>query len=303
MKESEIIRVFMSEIKDKILGDDAGYIKFNEDWILITTDMLVWRTDIPDFMKPEDAGRKVVTMNVSDIAAMGGKPKAFFFSLGVPKDIDENLLRRIAKGIREGSRRYKIRVISGDTNDVSEIVIDGGALGIGKRLLLRSNAKPGDVVCVTGELGRPLLALILWSKGEDIPREVLEKARDPQARVEEGKILSEVANAAIDISDGLSKELWEISMASSVKIVIEEDALPIHPTVKELSHNPTEIALSSGEEFELIFTISPENIPDIPFDFTVIGKVEKGRGVYIKGKGEMPILGWEHFVGFGNAKR
>ncbi|ASJ16132.1 thiamine-phosphate kinase [Thermococcus chitonophagus] len=302
MRESEIIKLFMSEIRDEILGDDAGYIRVDDRWILLTTDMLVWRTDVPDFMNPEDAGRKVVTMNVSDIAAMGGEAKTFFFSIGIPKDTSEDVLRGIARGIKEGSKRYGVRVVSGDTNDVKEIVVDGGALGISERLLLRKNAKPGDLVCVTGDLGRPLLALLLWLKGEDIPKDVLEKARDPIARIEEGKALSKIANAAIDISDGLSKELWEIARASNVRIIIDENSLPIHPTVKELTEDPVDIALASGEEFELIFTIPPNKVNEIPFEFTVIGRVERGNGVYLEGNGKMPMLGWEHFVGFGNAE-
>ncbi|AEC51349.1 thiamine monophosphate kinase [Pyrococcus sp. NA2] len=300
MKESEIIEMFLNEFENHKLGDDAGFRKLNDSWLLITTDMLVWKTDVPDFMTPEEVGKKVVTMNVSDIAAMGGKPLSFFFSLAVPRDIKKNILKGIAKGISKGAKEYDIEIVSGDTNEASEIIIDGGALGIARRLLLRRNAKPGDVVCVTGELGRPLLALLLWLRGIDIPKEILEKAKNPKARVEEGLELSEVANSAIDISDGLSKELWEIARASEVKIVIEEEKIPVNEKVAEMSSDPTKIALASGEEFELVFTLPKERTKELSFDFTIIGRVERGRGVFIKRRDKvekLPILGWEHMTG------
>lgn len=300
MREGEIISLFMKHFERHSLGDDAGFIKLNNSWLLVTSDMLVWKTDVPDFMTPEDAGRKVVTMNVSDIAAMGGRPMAFFFSLAVPGDVSEDILRGIARGINEGSKVYKLKIVNGDTNEADDIIIDGGSLGIGKRLLLRSNAKPGDLVCVTGDLGRPLTALLLWMRGEKIPREIEEKARNPRARVEEGVKLSSLANSAIDISDGLSKELWEIANASNVRIIIEEERLPISDSVKEIVSDPVKVALASGEEFELLFTIPREKVEELDIDFKIIGRVEGGNGVYIK-RGrkieELEVLGWEHLAG------
>ncbi|HII60793.1 thiamine-phosphate kinase [Pyrococcus horikoshii] len=300
MRESEIIRMFIEEFDNHALGDDAGFVRFNDSWLLVTSDMLVWRTDVPDFMTPEEAGKKVVTMNVSDIAAMGGLPLAFFFSLGVPENTDEKTLRGIAKGINKGAKEYGVKIVSGDTNEAREIIIDGGAIGRGSRLLLRSNAKPGDLVCVTGELGRPLTALLLWLKGEEIPPKILEKAKNPKAREREGIELSNYANSAIDISDGLSKELWEIARSSNVRIVIDEDKIPVNEEVREIVKDPIKIALASGEEFELVFTIPKENLGNISFDFTIIGRVEEGEGVYIKREDKMerlPILGWEHLKG------
>ncbi|AFK23332.1 thiamine-phosphate kinase [Pyrococcus sp. ST04] len=301
MKEEEIILLFKSEFSKvgNILGDDAGYTRIGDKWLIITADMLVWRTDIPDFMTPREAGKKVVTMNMSDIAAMGARPIGFFFSLGIPKDTDDKTLRGIARGIREGVEEYGVEILSGDTNDSLEIIIDGGAIGIGERLLLRSGAKPGDLVCVTGDLGRPLLALALWLKGEKIPKEVAEKVKNPKARVKEGLKLAKYATSAIDISDGLSKELWEISRKSNVKIIIDPANLPIHPRVLEIAKDPVRMALASGEEFELVFTVPKDEVESIDLDFTIIGEVKEGQGVYIKEKGkikELPILGWEHFT-------
>lgn len=292
---------------DLPLGDDAGAIKIGEEWLVATNDMLVGTTDVPEIMTPEQVGFKVVTMNVSDLAAMGAKPLGFLFSLGVPRNFDMEYLERVAKGIARASTFYNIPILSADTNEACDLIIDGIALGKTERLLLRSNAKPGDLVCVTGDIGRALAGLKMYFEnlniGERIQKVLYEKFLKPKARIREGQILSKYANAAIDISDGMSKELHLIAEMSDVRIVIDSEKLPIRREVFEVAEilalDPIEIALASGEEFELIFTIPEEHLSKIDFDFTVIGKVEKGEGVYLKRKNKlekMPILGWEHLT-------
>ncbi|AEH23795.1 thiamine-phosphate kinase [Pyrococcus yayanosii] len=310
MREREIIELFLKEVElqgDLPLGDDAGAIKLGNAWIVVTSDMLVWGTDVPPIMTPEQAGMKVVIMNLSDVAAMGAKPLGFFFSLGIPRDIGEDVLRGIAKGIGRAANLYRVPVLSGDTNEGRELVIDGGALGLTERPLLRSGARPGDLVCVTGDLGRALAGLLTWKKGLNISpsirRSLYEKLLEPTARVEEGIELGKVANAAIDVSDGLSKELHILAEMSGVRIVVEEDRIPIGEGVQEvaelLGFDPIELALTSGEEFELVFTVSPERVYELSFDFSIIGRVDAGKGVYIERGGRkerMPLFGWEHFA-------
>ncbi|HIP75213.1 MAG TPA: thiamine-phosphate kinase [Thermococcus paralvinellae] len=310
--ERKIIETFIRHLKfqgDLPLGDDAGAIKIGGEWLVATNDMLVRATDVPDIMTPEQVGFKVVTMNVSDLAAMGAKPLGFLFSLGVPQDFDLKHLERIARGIARASAFYSIPVLSADTNEACDLVIDGIALGKAERLLLRSNAKPGDLVCVTGDIGRALAGLKVYFENLEVEtrvRKVLyEKLLEPKARIKEGQVLSRYANSSIDISDGMSKELHLIAEMSNVKIVIDSERLPIRREVLEVAEilalDPIEIALASGEEFELLFTIPENHLDKIGFDFTVIGKVERGKGVYLKHKGKvekMPILGWEHFQHF-----
>ncbi|ADT83358.1 thiamine-phosphate kinase [Thermococcus barophilus] len=308
--EREIIKVFMRHFKlqgDLPLGDDAGAVKIGREWLVATNDMLVKTTDVPEIMTPEQVGFKAVTMNVSDLAAMGAKPMGFLFSLGIPKNPDMKYLEGIAKGIARASEFYKIPIISADTNEACDLIIDGIALGKTERLLLRSNSKPGDLVCVTGDVGRALAGLkVYFGKleiEERIQKALYEKLLEPNARINEGIALSRYANATIDISDGMSKELHLIAEMSNVKIVIESEKLPIRGEVFEVAEilglDPIEIALASGEEFELIFTIPEEHLNKLNFDFTVIGKVEKGEGVYLKREDKlekMPILGWEHLT-------
>ena len=306
--ERKIIELFMKHLKfqgDLPLGDDAGAIMIGGKWLVATNDMLVRKTDVPDIMTPEQVGFKVVTMNVSDIAAMGAIPVGFLFSLGVPGDIDMDYLEGVAKGIGNALEFYNLPVLSADTNEADDLIIDGIALGRTERLLTRSGAKPGDLVCITGDVGRALAGYFVWRHGLEVPedtkRVLYEKFLEPKARIVEGAVLSDYANAAIDISDGLSKELHLISKMSGVGIEIDGEKLPIREEVLEvadiLKKDPLEIALSSGEEFELLFTIPESRLEECSVPCTVIGKVVKGSGVYITIKGkrfEMPFLGWEH---------
>lgn len=308
MRESEIIDLFLRHLKrqgDLPLGDDAGALRFGDKWLVATNDMLVRKTDVPDVMTPEQAGFKAVTMNVSDVAAMGAEPVGFLFSLGVPLGLDADYMEGIARGIGEALNFYGIPVLSADTNEADDLIIDGIALGVTERLLTRSGARPGDLVCVTGDLGRALAGLLVWKHDIEVSektRQVLyDKFLEPRARVREGVSLSKVASSAIDISDGLAKELHLIAKMSGVGIEIRPESIPIRDEVAEVAEilglSPLEIALASGEEFELVFTISPELVDAMDFKFSVIGQVMEGNGVYLASDGErkpLPRLGWEH---------
>ncbi|NPA48127.1 MAG: thiamine-phosphate kinase [Thermococci archaeon] len=305
--EPEVISLFLRHIErqgDLPLGDDAGALRFGGLWLVATSDMLIGRTDVPGIMKPEQIGFKVVTMNVSDVVAMGARPIGFLFSLGLPAGTPREYIEGLARGINRGSIFYDVPVLSGDTNEACDLVIDGTAIGTTETPVTRAGARPGDLVCVSGDLGRPLAALMLYERrvtgGWTEP--LYEKLLEPKARLD---LLDAVkrATAAIDISDGLAKELNTLAEMSGVSIVVREDAVPIGRGVDRaaelLGVDPLALALRSGEEFELLLTISGDDVPE---GFTVIGEVREGSGVYVETDGrleELPPLGWEHLSSHG----
>ncbi len=301
--EDEIIKIGMSIFKSKELGDDGGFFPMDDGWLVLTNDMFVESTDYVPIMSLRDAGFKTVTMNVSDLAAMGAKPKFFAFSVGTRRDTDS--IKDLFKGISEALDYYGMKLLSADTNEAKELIVDGIALGFAENLLLRKNAKTNQLICVTGEFGRPLCALkaVLEDLRVDdtIAKVLFEKLVRPYARFVEGYELSKHATCAIDVSDGLSKELRIISEMSNVGLIIYSDRIPISREVKlfceKNKFDPIDVALSSGEEFELIFTINKENLKKIGFNFSVIGKTVEKKGVWLKKDGKLIELedkGWRH---------
>ncbi|MBE8539542.1 thiamine-phosphate kinase [Geoglobus acetivorans] len=305
--EEDIIRAGFREIKRKseVFGDDAGAFGIGDGWLVVTNDMLVESTDVVASMSQEDIGLRVVTMNASDLAAMGARPLYFAFSVGL-KESDERSARKLFRGIQLGLEMYGMSLISADTNQSDELIIDGIAVGMAKSLMLRKNARPGELVCVTGDLGKPLSALLIELKGmeadEGLRKKLYEKFLRPVARIEEGITLADFSRCAIDISDGMVKELKAISEASSAGIVIREEELPISDEVREFCRinglDAYLIAMNSGEEYELIFTIDRDKISSLEIEFTVIGEVVEEKGVWIKkgGKTERAKdFSWRHF--------
>ncbi|AIY91002.1 thiamine-phosphate kinase [Geoglobus acetivorans] len=305
--EEDIIRAGLSELKRKseVFGDDAGAFRAGDGWLVITNDMLVESTDVVASMSPEDVGFRVVTMNASDLAAMGARPLYFAFSVGL-KESDERSARKLFRGIQRGLEMYGMSLISADTNQSNELILDGIAVGMAESLMLRKNARPGELVCVTGELGKPLSALLIELKGmkadEGLRKKLYEKFLRPVARVEEGVKLTDLSRCAIDISDGMVKELRAISEASGAGIVIWEGELPISDEVREFCRinglDEHLIAMNSGEEYELIFTIDRDKISSLEIEFTVVGEVVRGKGVWIR-RGEkteqVRDFSWRHF--------
>ncbi|MFQ5891409.1 MAG: thiamine-phosphate kinase [Candidatus Methanofastidiosia archaeon] len=290
MRESDIVELAKKFIKN---SDDASFLRFKEKFLSITTDMLCKKTDVPEGMTSREIGRKCVVMNLSDLAAVGSEPLGFLCAMSFPKDFDFKKVKEIFKGILKTLKVYETDFYGGDTNE-GELVLSGVAFGISQRVILRSGAKPKDLICLTGDVGR------VFAGFKDLRRatsKLKEKIYSPLARVEEGQKMC--ANSCIDISDGLSTELNHISKASKVRLNVESEKLPIHRDVfkvaERFSEDPISYALKSGEEFELLFTASKEMLSKNDFEFKVIGKVLRGRGVFVDGV-RIGRMGWEHLV-------
>ena len=311
IKQLEKMRKMPIPFGDDVSACDIG----NGKLAVLKTDMLVDKTDVPPGMNLWQAARKAVVMNISDFAAKGVKPHAMLVSLGLPKKLAEKDIEEIGKGLNAGAREYDAYVIGGDTGEASDLVISISLFGMAKKgeVMLRSGAKPGDVVAVTGFFGKTSAGLkILLGKlevPETIRRILAESVLMPHARLKEGLALSRTGavTASIDSSDGLAWSLHEIARASNAGFII--DKVPIANEVKRFAQiadlDLGELSLYGGEEYELVLTVKPElwnrakvAVGKVGGKLLKIGKVIGRKGVLLKTDAKEIVIeprGYEHF--------
>jgi thiamine-monophosphate kinase len=298
-------------------GDDVSAIDIGDGKLaVLKVDMLVGKTDVPPGMSMRQAARKTVVMNVSDFAAKGVKPIAILTSLGLPKNTSEIEVEEIAKGLNEGAREYGAYIIGGDTSEASELIINCMLTGTAKReeIVLRSTAKPGDILAVTGYFGKTSSGLKILLEGlkvksPELRNVLVDSVYTPKAHLKEGLALtkSKAVSASIDSSDGLAISLYWLRKMSNVGFRIFE--LPAAPEVKcfaeEFNLNLKELVLYGGEEYELVVTIDKDNwdlaqkaVKKVGGNLIQIGEVTKKREIVLndgKVEEEIQIRGWEHF--------
>jgi thiamine-monophosphate kinase len=297
-------------------GDDvSAYAIGRNQLFILKTDMLVGETDVPKGMSFWQAARKAVIMNISDFAAKGAKPLIALVSLGMPRSITQKELEEIGDGLNAGAREYDTYIVGGDTNEASDLIISLSVFGIAKKdnLMLRSGAKPDDIVAVTGFFGKTSAGLKMLLEGFKAPKEIrnslVEAVFMPKARLKEGLALSsaKAVTSAIDSSDGLAWSLHEISKASKVGFLIE--TLPIAPEAQKFAEmnnlDPLELAFYGGEEYELVLTVNPKlwdkaekAVKNVGGNLIRIGRVTAERSVLFEVEGEKRVIepkGWEHF--------
>ena len=316
------IREWMT-VKDpsliKEIGEDVAVIDMGREALLITTDILI--EDIHFERSWTDAyrlGKKALSVNLSDIAAMGGTPTYFLISLGLPKQLSLSFVSSFYRGLKEMAKRFRIDLIGGDTSLSQKIIINICLLGRGKknRLLFRSGAKAGDDLYVSGTLGDASLGLkILQQEGlRGKAKGLIEKHLCPLPRVELGQILasSRMATAMIDVSDGLLIDTSHLLEESHRGARIWEDRIPLsrlyRKWISSHSKESHSMALYGGEDYELLFSSPPGMRKKIEalsrslkIPLTCIGKVLPAKdGFYvIKKTGEECAprrLGHDHFI-------
>ena len=296
--EKELVKYIVSNSKE-ITPDDTAITQFSSTNLISTCDMLIQSRHFPKNMSYFDMGFKAVTVNVSDLAAMGSKPLGFLLSIALPKDLELDSFKEILDGVLSACDFYDIPLIGGDTNEASEIIISGTALGSCDKPLMRDTYEMGDVIAITGEIGLAALGFEL----DALDNVYAKKALKPIARLKEGEILKEYATSATDITDGLASELYEIKK-DGFGFMIHEELLEISDEYKELASENgldyLDLVFHVGEDFELLFTISKDNLEKLPIDYKVIGAVtdsdvieltlENGFVERIQNKG------YEHYV-------
>jgi thiamine-monophosphate kinase len=309
------------------IGDDAAVIRTlaGKDTV-VTTDLLVEDIDFRRAAAPAHLlGHKALAVSLSDIAAMGARPRWALMSIGVPQDVwNSDFVDNLYDGILELAQRYDVRIIGGDISRTPEkIVIDSIVVGECSPgfSVFRSGAKPGDQLFVTGTLGGAAAGLRLINRGAHWPEQIstadshslerlLVRHLRPEPRVGWGLVLGQerLASALIDVSDGLSSDLAHLCKESGVGSLVESSEIPIDSFVAELcgrrALDPLMLALHGGEDFELLFAVRPENVARLPrrvdgVSVTHIGEIkENSEGIKIsEGSREWQLDpgGWEHF--------
>ena len=296
--EKELIKYIITN-SEYITPDDCAITSFNNTNLISTCDMLIQSRHFPKSMSYFEMGLKAVTVNVSDLAAMGAKPLAFLLAIALPKDLKFDSFKQIINGVLEACNYYQIPLIGGDTNEASEIIITGTALGSSDNPLKINTYSKGDLIALTGNIGLAALGFEI----DNLDNIYTEKALKPKARIKEGLILKDFATSATDITDGLASELYTIKK-EGFGFMIYEEMLNISDEYKTIADNLNlnylDLILHVGEDFELLFTISKENLDKLPIDCIVIGEVtdsniieiilENGCSEIIKNKG------YEHYV-------
>jgi len=284
------------------IGDDASVVRLPRGCeLLVTTDFTLEGIHFRREWHPaESAGHRCLARGLSDIAAMGGEPVAAFLSLALPADLPQGWVDGFFRGLLRLARRFKVPLAGGDiASSSSGILADIVVLGSvpAGRAVLRSGARPGDAIYVTGMLGGSVATLNMLRSGVRIDPRHQPGHFLPTPRIAAGRYLRQhrLASAMIDLSDGLSTDLAHLCEESGVGAMILAGALPRDPA------DPLDYALHGGEDYELLFTAPasrriPARIAGVPV--TRIGQIIRGRKMWLQTpEGRQPFTpsGWEHF--------
>lgn len=310
------------------IGDDAAVINPEGKKVVITTDVLAEGVHFNlGYVPLKHLGYKAVVVNLSDIAAMNATPTQILVSLAMSNRFPVEALEEIYEGIALACKHYKVDLVGGDTtSSTSGLVMSITAIGLedSENIVKRNGAKANDLLVVTGDLGGAYMGLQILERehsvylaNPDMQPEmegydyILERQLKPEARTDIKKTLKELdiqPTAMIDVSDGLSSEILHLSDQSKVGFHLYEEKIPMDEltisTAEELNLNPVMCALSGGEDYELLFTIAPEDFEKIRNhpDFSIIGHaVDLAQGNYLVARGSNELIplnaqGWDAFL-------
>ncbi len=292
------------------IGDDVALIPAKGRKLVIKSDMLVRRTDVPKEMTYRQAARKAVASCVSDFAAKGVAPDSFLVSLGLPRGITQREVTELAEGFADSAHEWNVKLVGGDTNEADDLVIDCTMLGFGRHVTPRNGAKRGELVVTTGYFGLSSAGLKILLEGAkadpSFRRLAVESVLEPKPRLEVGLAISKYLTASIDSSDGLAICLHTIARMGKVGISLEE--LPYKKDVERFArvngYSLEELVLYGGEEFEIVGTLGRRALTkakdvtkSLGQELLVIGRTTSESGVSLWTEGEERVVenrGWVH---------
>ncbi len=280
------------------IGDDCAIIGFDNQELLVTVDTMVEGVHFLSGTNPMLLGRKAVSVNISDIAAMGGVPRWMFLSLSIRPDASLDYIRGIIDGITGRANEFGVLLLGGDTVAAGELVLSVTMIGLNQpgSSLKRSGASPGDDIYVTGRIGCSGCGLEAIIRNLDGYDQLKIAHLDPVPRLKEALAVKDVATAMIDVSDGLLQDCWHICRSSSAGAELFMDQIPFCECDLLDEHS----MLSAGEDYELLFTADPSNrdrLDRMP-GITRIGVMIEEEGMFLVKAGErirVSPSGFTHF--------
>jgi len=283
------------------IGDDCAVVDLmNGKLMLQTVDMLVENDHFSRrYFSPYDIGWKAMISNVSDIASCGGTVKYALISIALTSDISVEFMDEFYRGVYDAAEKYQFDIIGGDTTHGALMSISITLTGetTKKNLRLRSDAKAGDLIAVSAPLGGSTAGLKLFLKNIAGHENVKKYHIHPECGMDLLPQILPVSHAMTDVSDGLASEARNIARRSSLSAHIDKAAIRLSDGIVEtaalLGDDPYDYALFGGEDFALVYTVSPEKASDIKG--YIVGELKEGEGVYLDGK-KISRFGYDHFA-------
>jgi len=295
------------------IGDDAAVIKSGKKNYILTKDLVLEKIHFDkEWHPPFFLGRKSINVNLSDIAAMGGRPMYALLGLGLPEKTDAKWVEEFMSGIQSACREFDVVLAGGDVSQARSLTISVTVIGEGKPIIKRSGAKPGDLIYVSGKLGDSSLGLELIKQGTELGENsekdmFLHAFLNPFPQVNLGGAVSKnkMASSMIDVSDGLSVDLNHICEESGVGAEIFVEKIPYSKEMSRFHDDVMQFCLHGGEDYCLLFTV-PRNKKDKinslkrEYPLTEIGKIVSEKNIYLIGeagkKQKLQVKGFQHFT-------
>jgi len=289
------------------LGDDCAFLDAGGERLAVSLDLSVEGVHFTrEWLAPAEIGYRAAAAALSDLAAVAAEPVALLLGLAVPADESDDTVAQLADGVADAAADCGATIVGGDLSRGPAIVIDCCVVGRAAAEVRRRGARPGDRLVVTGALGGPLAALLEWRAGREPTPAARARFARPASRHEAARFLAaHRARAMIDLSDGLAGDLRHLLAASGVGATLEVERIPVLPDAAglavRLKEEPWSFAARSGEEYELLAALPPEEadavVAGCPVSAAVIGTVEAEPGLRATARGAAVRLadGFDHF--------
>jgi thiamine-monophosphate kinase len=284
------------------IGDDAAIIKTKGLQVLTTDCLIEGDHFVREWFTPGQIGMKAIEINVSDVAAMGGIPCFVLVALSLPRNLDVEFVEKMYQGMWKTCNKYNMEIIGGNMTHCDTIVISITLTGKvdQKSLSLRSDAKPGDYIFISDHLGYGRAGLRIFQEQLKGFEKVKKSYLEPEAQLKKALKIAPFVNSMIDVSDGLASEIKHICDKSKCGAIIYKDKIPILDEVRQiakiLNEDEYDYALFGGEDFELIYTVSKDNLKNVKG--YIVGEITKGKDVKLVSKEKkeiIKIIGYDHF--------